>query len=116
MDENSGEPQRIIELTDAAHYDLAGIDNATAVMWGETQAERYIAYLQDTLNYIAEHPNAGLPVEQRPGYFLFTAKYSKRRAAKGHRIFYRRIENGIRVIRILHTSMNWPDHLPGSES
>jgi plasmid stabilization system protein ParE len=112
VDESPRESERIIEITEAAQYDLAGIDNATAAMWGEAQAERYIAYLRETVAYLVDDPTLGYPIDQRPGYYVYTAKYSKRRAAKGHRIFYRQIENGIRIIRILHTSMNWPDHLP----
>jgi len=48
-------------------------------------------------------------VEQRPGYRVFTAKYSKRRTAHGHRILFREIDGGIEIIRLMHTAMYWPD-------
>lgn len=99
---------RIIRLTEAAQYDLSGIDNATAATWGEDQADRYLAFLTETLTILADNPKLGIDVEEFPGIRVFTAKVSKRRNAYGHRIFFREIEGGIRVIRILHTAMNWP--------
>lgn len=110
MDETTSRPQRLVALTEAALYDLAGIDNATAATWGEPQAERYLSYLRETFALLLDDPNLGSPIEGSPGYFSYTAKYSKRKAAHGHRIFYRPTDHGIRIIRILHTAMNWPDH------
>ena len=41
MEKDQTQHHQVIELTDAAKLDLATIDNATAAMWGDAQAERY---------------------------------------------------------------------------
>ena len=107
-----GKPgSRIIQLSAKAHYDVAGIDNVTATLWGEVQAERYLAYLKETFSCLAQNPALGYPIQDRDGYFVYTAKFKKRRSAHGHRIFYQIIENGILIIRVMHTAMNWPQEL-----
>ncbi len=113
MEENSRSGIRVIEFSEAAALDFAGIDNATAQQWGDVQAERYIAFLRETFAHLAQESTLGMPVGGRPGFLVFIAKYNRRRSAHGHRIFYSEIENGILIIRILHTAMNWPDILSG---
>jgi toxin ParE1/3/4 len=110
MDEES---QRlpIIRLTSTANEDLAGIDNVTAAMWGQLQAERYLAFLEGLFNTIAHNPLIGTQVDDYPGIRVYSAKIVKSRKAFGHRIFYREIDGGIRIVRILHMAMNWEDHL-----
>ena len=104
-------PERLIRLTDAARNDLASVDNATAATWGEVQAERYLAFLSTIFELIADQPRIGTLVDDFPGIRVYSAKIVKRKSAHGHRIFYREIEGGVRIIRILHTAMNWSDHL-----
>lgn len=111
-EEHSDRTHRLIQFTDGAVADLAGIDNTTASMWGEAQAERYLAFLREVLATLAQEPSLGNVVDQRPDYLVYTAKYRKRRTAHGHRIFYKEIDGGIEVTRILHTAMYWPQHLP----
>lgn len=74
-----------------------------------------MAFLNETLERISTNPSLGMPVPEWFDYSVYVAKFSRRRSASGHRIFYRRIEGGIRVIRILHASMNWTDHLSDPE-
>ena len=111
MEANPPTESRIVEFSQAAALDFAGIDNATAQQWGDAQAERYIAFLSETFARLAQQPDLGAMVEERLGPLVFLAKYSKRRSTHGHRIFYTEIENGILILRILHTAMNWPDVL-----
>lgn len=111
MEENSPTKSRVIEFSQSAALDFAGIDNATAQQWGDAQAERYVAFLRETLTRLAQQPDLGAPVQDRPGSLVFLAKYNKRRSAHGHRIFFEETENGILILRILHTAMNWPDAL-----
>jgi plasmid stabilization system protein ParE len=101
----------IVQLSEAAHFDLAGIDNSTADIWGEAQAERYIAYLRETFAQLLHDPALGKTADNSSGIRIYIAKFRKRRNAHGHRILYRPIDGGIRIIRILHTAMHWPDHL-----
>jgi plasmid stabilization system protein ParE len=56
MDDQSPTAQRVVRLTEAAYYDLAGIDNATAATWGEEQAERYLAFLRETFALLLDDP------------------------------------------------------------
>ncbi len=113
MEENPQSSLRVIEFSEAAALDFAGIDNATAQQWGDTQAERYIAFLREIFASLAQEPEMGMRIDSRSGFLMFVAKYSKRRNAHGHRIFYTKIENGILVVRILHTAMNWTEILEG---
>jgi len=81
-------------------------------MWGEIQAERYLAFLNDVLYTLAHDSHLGQIVQQRPEFLVYTAKYGNRPKGHGHRIFYREVDGGIEIIRILHTAMYWPEHLP----
>lgn len=108
-DRSSG--NRLIEFADSATIDLASIDNATASTWGEAQADRYLEFLQEVIYDLANHPTNGKPAAQFPGLRTYVAKIRRKRASNGHRIVYREISGGIRVIRILHTAMQWQDHL-----
>jgi|GEM_PF-1810971 len=101
----------IIEFADAATLDLASIDNATDSMWGHNQADMYIEFLQGVIFDLAQHPALGRDAAQFPGVKTYVAKSRHRRSAHGYRIVYRSIGNGIRIIRILHTAMQWQDHL-----
>ena len=112
MDQSDGRSDgKLIYFTEAALADLVTIDNATFAMWGQVQAERYLAFLQETLSLLEAEPGIAARVEQRPGYRVWTAKFRKRRSAYGHRIFFREVDGGIEIIRILHTSMSWPDRI-----
>ena len=111
-DDSDGSAQRLVLFSERALADLANIDNSTAAMWGDPQADRYLGFLREVLYTLATDPRIAALVEQRPGTRVFTAKYSRRRAAQGHRIFFRELDGGIEVIRILHTAMYWPRHIP----
>ena len=87
MEENSPTDGRLIEISQTAALDFAGIDNATAQQWGDVQANRYVTFLRETFARPAQQPDLGTPVQDRMGYLVFLAKYSKRRSAHGHRIF-----------------------------
>ena len=80
-------------------------------MWGDAQAERYLLFLEITFHELADDPSQGMEIEGRPGIYLYTARYRKGKNAPGHRIFYRTVHGGIEIYRVLHTAMQWPDHL-----
>ena len=48
--------RRVVELTRAAALDLASIDNATATMWCNRQADLYTAFLQEVVYELATIP------------------------------------------------------------
>lgn len=68
---NSG---RIIELAELAAYDIAGIYHVTASIWGEVQAQRYLAHLWETFAELAEKPTKGSGLKNWPGYRVYLAK------------------------------------------
>jgi toxin ParE1/3/4 len=87
-----------VRFSVAALKDLADIDAYTAREWGEAQADRYLGRLQTRLSKLARNPQSGRQCpEFRPGL---------RRIEEGkHVVFYRELESGIVVSRILHQSM-----------
>ncbi len=101
----------LIDFSPAAAAEFTAIDKTTARMWGKIQAERYMAFLDNIFAELANDPHLGKPATGHPGIRIYIAKFRKRRNAHGHRILYRQIDGGIRIIRILHTAMHWPDHL-----
>ena len=101
--------KRVVELTDRAKLDIAVVDFSTASIWGEAQAERYLVFLRYEFELLAENPTFGIPLNDFDGLRSYTAKLKPKRTAFGHRIVYRQTENGIRIIRVLHSATNWPE-------
>jgi toxin ParE1/3/4 len=91
-------------LSPRAQADIEGIWDYTMERWGEEQAVRYIRLLQDAIKAVAEKPRRGRPCDYiRAGY----RKYP----SGSHMIFYRTIAEGIDVVRVLHQSMDFEQHL-----
>jgi len=93
-----------VQFSRAAKADLLGIGAYTLQTWGIAQAERYIVELERSARLLAGNPLLGRPCDWiRPGLFRFE---------KGrHVLFYRCLDNGILISRILHQSM-LPDQQP----
>ena len=83
------------------------IYNYTAEQWSEQQADDYAAFLDATTEQLAINPTTAPLVPDEPNTHCYVARWNNTR--QGHRIFFEEIENGIYVLRILHTAMNWPD-------
>jgi toxin ParE1/3/4 len=81
-----------------AKSDLISIAEYTLREWGESQATKYIDQLEDCCQRLAQNPFLGRPCGPRlPGL---------RRLEQGrHVIFYRNLDAGIRISRILHQKM-----------
>jgi toxin ParE1/3/4 len=91
-------------LSPRAEADLDDIWDFTARTWGEKQAEDYIRLLVGAIGTVAENPRRGRRCDEvRKGY----RKY----IAGSHMIFFRKIKSGIDVVRILHASMDFEQHL-----
>lgn len=101
----------VVELTRAAREDLADIDKYTGKTWGKDQADLYLTFLFEIFDRLASGEVEGSAIVGRGNLYVYLAKLSTRRSARGHRIVHRKIEGGIRVLRIIHTSMNLPAHL-----
>lgn len=101
--------RRLIELTLSALADLLAIYMYTAQQWGEAQAEEYQGFLNETIQEIADNPEDAPLVQNMRDMRSKVARWKN--ARQGHRIFYRPTHEGISVLRLLHTAMNWPDHI-----
>jgi len=91
-------------LRPRAQRDLNDIWNYSAASWSVSQAETYIRKIQRVCSMLAEDPRLGRPCEDiRAGYRKFRAG--------SHFVFYRIIEDGIDVVRVLHERMDFEQHL-----
>jgi plasmid stabilization system protein ParE len=81
----------------------------TAHTWDLDQADRYDGFLAQSFRDLAERPEIGQAVEERQGLRCFVVRWPG--AQYGHRIIYAVTENGIDIVRVLHTAMNWMDHI-----
>jgi toxin ParE1/3/4 len=88
-----------ILFTPAAEVDLSDIWKYTVDTWGENQAEEYIQKLSLACSKLSDGLSQEIPVDYvRSGY---------RKVLVGrHAIFFKRNENEITIIRILHQSMD----------
>lgn len=108
----SGAAFGVIELTRKAEADRISIYFYTLQQWGDAQAENYRLLLNEAMYELAAEPTRAPLVEGLNRVRSYTVRW--RRSDRGHRIFYEEIENGIRVLRILHTARDWLSKLPDS--
>jgi toxin ParE1/3/4 len=91
-------------ITNRAWRDLADIWIYTEENWSEAQAKSYTRSIDAGIRAIAADPSRGRACDGlRAGYFQFSAG--------SHVIFYRRIETGVEVVRILHQRMDFTRRL-----
>lgn len=91
-------------LSPRAQSDLDEIWDYTAEHWGVEQAENYIRLLQRAIESVAGDPRKGRPCDEvRAGY----RKYH----AGSHMLLYRNAKAGIDIVRILHSRMDFEQHL-----
>ena len=109
VEDTERNPHRLVEFTTAAFRDQSVIYAYSARQWGESQAEKYLDFLDTVAQALADDPKMAPLVPQRTSIRLFVARWEN--ARDGHRIFFRETDEGILVLRILHTSMKWQDHL-----
>lgn len=87
-----------------ARADLDEIWDYTAERWGVDRAETYVRLLQRAIETVADDPRRGRPCgDVRAGY----RKYP----AGSHRLFFRKADAGIDIVRILHGRMDFERHL-----
>ncbi|RLL54068.1 type II toxin-antitoxin system RelE/ParE family toxin [Mariprofundus sp. EBB-1] len=88
-----------VKLSDLAVADLVNIENYTAKTWGEAQADKYLAQLEQRINWLAGHVQLGRSREDiEYGLFSFPEGH--------HIVFYRLNGSLLEVARILHESMD----------
>ena len=91
-------------LTPAAEADLEAIWRFTIHQWGSHQASRYIDFLTEAFDVLAQSPGAAPGCDHiRQGYRRWTVER--------HVIYFRVVEYGIVIVRVLHDRMDAPRHL-----
>ena len=92
------------ELTQSADRDLTEIYAYSFHQFGERQADEYLQSLRDCFALLAEMPTLGRSIDYfRTGYQRFEHK--------SHSVFYVSIDDGIRIMRVLHQRMDPERHL-----
>ncbi len=92
-----------VKFSPAAIADLEGIWDYTAEQWGPDQAEHYIDSIRDACLGLANGEKKGRIVDVREGYLKY--------AVMRHLIFFRELDTGLTVIRVLHQRMDPDRHL-----
>ena len=93
-----------VVLSPRAQRDLDEIWDYTAERWGAAQAGVYIRQLDAACNALAADPAlARSAAEIKEGYL--------RHRSGSHIVFCRQTPTGIKVVRILHTRMDFDRHL-----
>ncbi|MGQ0565302.1 MAG: type II toxin-antitoxin system RelE/ParE family toxin [Gemmobacter sp.] len=92
--------KRRISLAPQAEDDLVGIWQYSMREWSETQAERYLAGLDDVFALLAAQPEiARLRRDTAPP--VRTHPY------RSHVVIFTADETGLQVIRVVHARSNW---------
>ena len=93
-----------IILSPKAKSDLGGIWDYTLEEWGVEQAEKYVRELWAEMQKQSNDHSTSTDIgDVRPGY--------RKKKSGSHVIFFRLINEGIDVIRILHQRMDFDRHL-----
>jgi toxin ParE1/3/4 len=87
-----------VEFTNRAVADLRKASSDSRAVFGETVAAALERRMRDVISHIADHPQAAPAVAQRPGIRVFPLiRYP-------YKIFYRVLNDGVRILHIRHTS------------
>lgn len=92
-----------LTFSPAAVADIGAIWDYTAETWGVGQADRYVDDIRRACVGLADGERMGRRVDVLDGYLSFPVGR--------HLIFFRQLETGIVVIRVLHQSMDVERHL-----
>ncbi|NOQ34358.1 MAG: type II toxin-antitoxin system RelE/ParE family toxin [Methylococcaceae bacterium] len=94
----------LFQLTRKAEADLKGIGRYTQKTRGRKQRNVYLSGLDKCFHLLADEPDLGLCCDEvKQGYRKF---YKSR-----HVIFYRKVDDKIEIVRVLHERMDAERHL-----
>ena len=91
-------------ISATAIKDLEGIWKYTFTNWSKDQADRYHNLLMNEIEFVAENRTSGKSMDQIKEGYLVTY-------VKSHMIFFKRNEEIVEVIRILHQKMDVESNL-----
>jgi toxin ParE1/3/4 len=93
-----------LTLSPRAHADLDEIWDYSAEKWNAERADSYISEIWKTVELIADEPGLGRSCDEiREGYFKFPSG--------SHLIFYKKTNENIEIVRVLHQWMDIDNHL-----
>ena len=101
--------KRLVFYSDDAAHDAASIHTYTVQTWGEDQAELYLNLIDSELERLARGDCEGQELDDFPGLRRWLVRWPG--AYYSHWVIYRASADQLVVVRILHTSMNLPDHI-----
>jgi toxin ParE1/3/4 len=91
-------------ISETAISDLDGIWEYTFHKWSKEQADRYYSLIMNEIEFIAGNITSGKPMNHvKMGYF---ASY-----VKSHMILFKKNEDIVEVIRVLHQQMDIESNL-----
>lgn len=91
-------------LSKEADEDIVLIAQASLARWGLVQAEQYVLGLHEAFERLAQFPDLGREANDiQPGYLHLENA--------SHSIFYKKIAQGIWIIRVLHERMDFARRL-----
>jgi toxin ParE1/3/4 len=94
----------VYALSPAAKQDLKKIWRYSAKNWDTDQADLYLSNLYKSMQVLGARPSLGRACDKiRLGYYKYNSG--------SHCIFFRILDNGIDVIRILHERMDFRQYL-----
>lgn len=94
----------MVHYTEEAENDLFEIGVYTWTEWGEDQFVTYTALLRETCEDIIPRKHRfARPVPSRPGLFRWRCER--------HVIYFRKLKDGIEIVRVLHDRMLPTMHL-----
>lgn len=92
------------KLSSKADGDLAGIFEYTILNFGLEQAKAYLLGLHEHFSALAEHPMQGRSAHE-------FAPNLRHLEYQSHIVFYVPKKPGVRIVRVLHQSMDIKRHL-----
>jgi toxin ParE1/3/4 len=91
-------------LSGEADADIETISEASLQQWGLISAEKYILGLHAAFQRLAAFPDLGRDASHiRRGY--------RKIETASHSVFYRKTEDGVLIVRVLHQRMDFGRHL-----
>lgn len=93
-----------IRIAAPASADMERVKRQSVRGWGREHALRYIDALERRFEFLAARPRLGAP---RDDLYLGLRSFPQR----AHVIYYLVLDDGIRVVRVLHKRMNTENHL-----
>jgi toxin ParE1/3/4 len=98
-----------IVYSKSASAELRGVWEWNADRYGPDHANRYLAFLSNRLEELAQGQQRGHAVPGEADVLYHVAR--KRTRGHGHVLVYRKTPGGLHVAHVFHTAQDWPTRL-----